>query len=109
MSLFEGYFDPEQFQAGGGLLGRLLSLPQMQGLYQPGADFDPQIGRQLPDPDDRLRNGFQSWDHVLAGNPIAALANGVAGINRGPRPDPARNPQPDRDPHALSQFSATTM
>jgi hypothetical protein len=38
MGLLDSYFDPDQFQASGGLLGRLLSLPQMQGLYQPGAD-----------------------------------------------------------------------
>jgi hypothetical protein len=40
MGLLDGYFDPDQFQASGGLLGRLLSLPQMQGLYQPDADRD---------------------------------------------------------------------
>jgi hypothetical protein len=40
MGLFDGYFDPEQFQASGGLLGRLLSLQQQQGQYQPGGDFD---------------------------------------------------------------------
>src|SRR5436190_2684751 len=43
MALFDGYFDPDQFQDSGGLLGRLLSLPQQQGQYQPGAGFDPQI------------------------------------------------------------------
>lgn len=42
MGLFDEYFDPEQFQASGGLLGRLLSLPQMQGLYRPNVDdLDP--------------------------------------------------------------------
>ncbi|MFH1343607.1 MAG: hypothetical protein ABIL01_20740 [Pseudomonadota bacterium] len=39
MGLLDGYFDPEEFQASG-LLGRLLSLPQMLGLYQSGMDFD---------------------------------------------------------------------
>ncbi|MDP3076652.1 hypothetical protein [Bradyrhizobium sp.] len=43
MGLLDGYFDPEQFQASGGLLGRLVSLPPMQGLYQRGVDFDPQV------------------------------------------------------------------
>jgi hypothetical protein len=38
MGLLDGYLDPEQFQASGGLLGRLLSLPEMQGLYQPSPD-----------------------------------------------------------------------
>jgi len=40
MGLLDGYFDPEQFGEGGGLLGRLLTLQQMQGQYQPGAGFD---------------------------------------------------------------------
>jgi hypothetical protein len=40
MGLFDGYFDQDQFQDGGGLLGRLLSLQQRQGQYQPGAGFD---------------------------------------------------------------------
>lgn len=43
MGLLDGYFDPEQFRASGGLLGRLFSLQQMQGLYQPSAGFDPQV------------------------------------------------------------------
>jgi len=41
MGLFDSYFDPEQFQDSGGLLGRLLSL-QPQDQYQPGAGFDSQ-------------------------------------------------------------------
>jgi hypothetical protein len=40
MGLFDGYFDQDQFQDGGGLLGRLLSLQQQQGQYQPGTGFD---------------------------------------------------------------------
>jgi hypothetical protein len=40
MGLFDGYFDPQQFGEGGGLLGRLLALQQQQGQYQPGAAFD---------------------------------------------------------------------
>jgi hypothetical protein len=35
MGLFDDYFDPQQFGDGGGLLGRLLSLQQQQGQYQP--------------------------------------------------------------------------
>jgi hypothetical protein len=31
MGLFDGYFDPEQFNAGGGLLGRLVFLQRQQG------------------------------------------------------------------------------
>jgi hypothetical protein len=40
MGLFDSYFDPEQFQASGGLLGRLLSLQPQQGQVQPGADLE---------------------------------------------------------------------
>ncbi len=40
MGLFDGYFDPEQFGEGGGLLRRLLALQQGQGGYQPSADLD---------------------------------------------------------------------
>jgi hypothetical protein len=42
MALFDGYFDPEQFQDSGGLLGRLLSLQQQQGQYQSGPGFNAQ-------------------------------------------------------------------
>jgi hypothetical protein len=38
MGLFDGYVDPQQFNGGGGLLGRLLALQQFQGQYQPDAD-----------------------------------------------------------------------
>lgn len=43
MSLFDSYFDPEQFRDSGGLVGRLLSLQGQQGQYQPSAGFDPQF------------------------------------------------------------------
>ena len=43
MGLFDGYFDPAQFQDSGGLLGRLLSLQQQQGQSQPDPNFDPQV------------------------------------------------------------------
>src|SRR5260221_12262974 len=46
MGLFDDYFDPQQFEAGGGLLGRLLSLQQQQqGQYQPGQGFGPPYGQ----------------------------------------------------------------
>src|SRR5258708_6188426 len=148
MGLLDDYFDPEPFQARGGLLGRLLSLPQMQGLYQPGAGFDPQVSadsgqpaqmpiplpmppptlpangpaanpqtpdygqtqniaigdhqmpqfgradvspavQQTPDLGDRLSAGFQSWANTPAGNPVAGLANGSAGLSSGQRTDAA--------------------
>jgi hypothetical protein len=41
MGLFDGYFDPQTFDASGGLLGRLLSLQRQQGI-PPDSEFDPQ-------------------------------------------------------------------
>lgn len=35
MGLFDDYVDPQQFNGGGGLLGRLLALKQFQDQYQP--------------------------------------------------------------------------
>ena len=52
MGLFDDYsdyFDPQQF-AGGGLLGRLLSLQQQQGQYQPSQGFDPPGGQPVAAP-----------------------------------------------------------
>lgn len=40
MGLFDGFVDPQQFSSGGGLLGRLLALPQMQGIYRSDTDLD---------------------------------------------------------------------
>jgi hypothetical protein len=40
MGLFDGYFDPQQFDTSGGLLGRLLSLQRQQGIL-PDQEFDP--------------------------------------------------------------------
>ena len=34
MGLFDGYFDPEQFDASGGLLGRLISLQRQGSSYE---------------------------------------------------------------------------
>jgi hypothetical protein len=47
MGLFDNYFDPQQFEEGG-LPGRLLSLQQQQGQYQPSQGFDAP-GIQPPD------------------------------------------------------------
>jgi hypothetical protein len=97
MGLFDSYFDPDQFQDSGGLLGRLLSLQPQQDQYQPEARSEPQNGvdRQpaaappQPDLGDRLSAGFQSWAHTPVGNPFAALANGITGFNAGQRTDAA--------------------
>ena len=41
----------------------------------------------LPDLGYRLSAGLQSWAHTPVGNPVAALANGIAGLNSGQRTD----------------------
>ena len=41
MSIFDDYTDPNQFEAGGGLLGRLISLQRQQAQYQPAQGFEP--------------------------------------------------------------------
>jgi hypothetical protein len=48
MGLLDGYFDPQTFDASGGLLGRLLSLQRQQGIL-PDSEFDPQSA-SLPTP-----------------------------------------------------------
>jgi hypothetical protein len=160
MGLLDNYFDPQQFQDSGGLVGRLLSLQGQQEQYQPGVGFDlqgsmgaqaasapstpptmpaisptspngaptslapqtsgdgptrniaigdyqmPQFGKadisqaapQPLDLGDRLSAGFQSWAHTPVGNPFAAIANGFAGFNAGQRTNaagvvPAQTPQ----------------
>jgi hypothetical protein len=39
MGLFDGYFDPQQFGEGGGLLSRLRAVQPQMGLDQAGTDF----------------------------------------------------------------------
>jgi hypothetical protein len=51
MGLFDGYFDPDQFQDSGGLLGRLLSLQREQGQYQSPAFVLQATGSAAPWPD----------------------------------------------------------
>jgi hypothetical protein len=43
---------------------------------------------QTPDLGDRFNSGFQGWAHTPAGNPFAALANGVSGFSSVQRSDP---------------------
>ena len=59
------------------------------------AQASPPSSAQPPSPDlsDRLSAGFQSWAHTPVGNPLAGLANGVAGLSSGQRVDPANAPQ----------------
>ena len=50
MGLFDGYFDPQQFEASGGLLGRLMSLQRQQDGYDPDAGLDPPLRAPPPLP-----------------------------------------------------------
>ncbi len=51
MGLLDGYFDPDQFGEGGGLLGRLLALQPQHAQYWQGAGFDqPSSVPQAPAP-----------------------------------------------------------
>ncbi len=45
MGLLDSYFDPDQFNPSGGLIGRLQSLQQQQGQYQPAQGFDESGGQ----------------------------------------------------------------
>jgi hypothetical protein len=166
MGLLDSYFDPEQFEAGGGLIGRLLSLQQMQGQYLPSDGSNPQLSanngqtaaapmsapfpmprptspgngpaiepqtpdygqtqnipigdyqmpqfgradvsraaQPLPDFGDRLRAGFESWADTPVGNPIAAVANGIAGLVSGQRTDPTGLAQ--QIPHMRDPYGNT--
>ena len=73
----------------------------------------PQFGRAdilrgaQPPPDfgDRLGAGFQSWAHTPVGNPIAALANGIAGLSTGQRTDaPGVTPSQGQAPAGSPDF-----
>jgi len=100
MGLFDD-IDPDQFQHSGGILGRLLSLPQAN-VSQSGGGSDPQSdpysdnspqalassgaggAQAMPSASDlgtRLGAGLQSWAQTPAGNPFAALVNGINGFN----------------------------
>jgi hypothetical protein len=72
MGLLDGYFDPQQFGEGGGLLGRLLALQREQGQYQPTAGFDQaQFASQAPAPmsgPNLPRYGLSSRDQTTAPN-----------------------------------------
>ncbi len=163
MGLFDNYFDPDQFEASGGLVGRLMSLQRQQGQYQPAQGVDgpsgqagevgpaavsgnavaqvppigptsfmkigdylmPQFGStdasetaqppRSPEPTpglgDRLATGFQSWAHTPVGNPFAALANGMAGFGAGQRADasglvPSQAPAPAQTPDLGGRLNA---
>lgn len=77
MGLFDGYVDPEQFNSGGGLLGRLLALQQFQGQYQPGADSS-QVSSvpQVPSPASML-SPLLSYD----GQPPAYWQPSMSNLN----------------------------
>jgi hypothetical protein len=81
MGLFDSYFDPQQFQDGGGLLGRLLSLQGQQGQYQPDALADDIAGLgsgQRTGPNDDARQDLHS--RYLALRPILGDRNAMLAI-----------------------------
>jgi hypothetical protein len=78
MGLFDDFFDPDQFQDSGGLPGRLLSLHPELDPSQPSDGIDTQSPSDIGD---RLSAGLQNWAQTPAGNPFAALANGITGFN----------------------------
>ncbi len=84
MGLFDSYFDPEQFQDSGGLVGRLLSLQQQQGQYQPGGGFDPQVSTG----NGQTSSAPQSVPLPMA-RPISAV-NGAAASPQTPDDGPRR-------------------
>jgi hypothetical protein len=45
MGLLDGYFDPDEFNPSGGLIGRLTSLQQQQDQYQPSPGFGGSVGQ----------------------------------------------------------------
>jgi hypothetical protein len=75
MGLFDNYFDPDQFEASGGLLGRLQSLQRQQGLL-PEADSD------------SAPPGSFTWSSAASrcdlgqprANPLATLQSALGGI-----------------------------
>jgi hypothetical protein len=67
MGLFDGYYDPDHFEASGGLLGRLLSLQRQEG-FLPHPDFDlPPSGNQPP------RSSLMPWVASGSLSPAQAL------------------------------------
>src|SRR6266702_8931149 len=84
MGLFDSYFDPEQFQDSGGLVGRLLSLQQQQRQYQPGGGFDPQVSTG----NGQTSSAPQSVPLPMA-RPISAV-NGAAASPQTPDDGPRR-------------------
>jgi hypothetical protein len=160
MGLFDSYFDSDEFNPSGGLIGRLTSLQQQQNQYQPVAGFDgsgsegdtvaipgipqntlaqtppdgptgvikvgdyqmpqfagPSVSQPMQPPQaapslgDRLGAGFQSWVYTPLGNPFAALANGIAGFGAGQRADandvvPSQKPGPAQAPDPNGRLDA---
>jgi hypothetical protein len=59
-----------------------------------------------PNLGDRLSAGLQSWAQTPVGNPFAALANGIAGLNSGQRTDPVAVAQQSAQPRASVSANA---
>ena len=76
MGLFDGYYDPDQLEASGGLLGRLMSLQRQQGILS-HPDFDLQTsGIQPTTPPPVPWPGRSTHLQAQQGSPRRALAGG---------------------------------
>jgi hypothetical protein len=63
-----------------------------------------------PDLGDHLNAGFQNWLHTPVGNPMAAIANGIAGLGSGQRvtdPGAAQTPQAGSETTKPAENSST--
>jgi hypothetical protein len=87
MGLLDGYLDPEEFRDGGGLLGRLLSLQQQQGQYQPDSGFaqplpaPPLPKSAVPWPVPRSYAQVPSNLEVVSQDPLTRYAGTTSGPN----------------------------
>jgi hypothetical protein len=64
MALFDGYFDPQQFGEGGGLLARLRAVQPLMGQDQAGAGFGQQLSVPQSPTSSAALPGFPNYDQL---------------------------------------------
>ncbi len=74
MGLFDGYFDPQQFGEGGGLLARLRAVQPQMGQDQSGAGFDRPVSIPQSQP-------LQSMPWPDIGQPLANPQSAAPNLN----------------------------
>jgi hypothetical protein len=79
MGLLDDYFDPSQLQEA--LASGVTGFNNAANASFIGPPAPTLV--QTPDLGDRLGAALQSWAHTPVGNPFAAIANGIAGLNTG--------------------------